>query len=47
MSYERFHSSRPDTWVAPRPFSDETTRRFKHGAILPMQEPTWLERLLG
>ncbi|MEE4537045.1 MAG: hypothetical protein V2J51_00945 [Erythrobacter sp.] len=47
MSHMRFHTSRPDSWTAPRPFSDATMRRRKHGPILPLEQPSLLERLLG
>lgn len=47
MSYERFTTSRPDAWNEPRPFSDPTIRRMKHGPIVPMQEPSWFARLIG
>lgn len=42
-----FHSSRPDGWSSPRPYSDATFRKMAHGKIMPMHEPTFLERLFG
>lgn len=47
MSGLSFRSSRPDTWVVPRPYSDPSQRLLKHGPIRPMQEPGFLARLFG
>ena len=47
MSSMSFRSSRPDNWVMPRPYSDPTLRLMKHGRILPMEEPSLIERLFG
>lgn len=30
------HHSRPDSWLDPRPYTDASLRRRKHGNILPM-----------
>lgn len=43
----RYNSSRPDTWVMPRPHRDASLRYMMHGPVRPMQEPTWLARLFG
>lgn len=42
-----FRSSRPDGCTSPRPYSDATMRTMNRGKILPMEEPSWLDRLLG
>lgn len=42
-----FRSSRPDGWISPRPYSDPSYRAMSHGKILPMHEPSFLDRLLG
>ena len=47
MSALSFRSSRPDAWVQPRPYTDASARYAKHGPILPMDEPSLLERLFG
>ena len=47
MSSLSFHSSRPDRWVAPKPYSDSSLRYRMHGKILPMEEPGFLARLFG
>lgn len=47
MTTERIHTSAPDRWTNPRPHSDPSLRRAKHGRVLPMQKPTFVERLLG
>ena len=33
------HHSRPDSWLHPRPYTDPSLRRMKHGRILPLDEP--------
>lgn len=33
------HHSRPDRWSNPRPYTDASLRRMKHGPLLPMEEP--------
>ena len=33
------HHSRPDSWLQPRPYTDPSLRRMKHGRILPLDEP--------
>lgn len=38
MSSLNYRSSRPDAWTSPRPYSDASIRRFKHGPIQPMEE---------
>ncbi|QQN73263.1 hypothetical protein [Croceicoccus sp. YJ47] len=40
-----FRSSAPDKWTQPRPFSDPSLRFAKFGAIQPMEEPGFWERL--
>ena len=47
MSSLSFHSSRPDRWVKPKPYSDASLRRMTHGKILPMEEPGFFARLFG
>ncbi|HEY8604879.1 MULTISPECIES: hypothetical protein [Tsuneonella] len=47
MSSLSFRSSRPDSWVSPRPYSDASLRLRKHGPIRPMEEPGLLARLFG
>jgi hypothetical protein len=42
-----FSSSRPDSWIQPRPHRDPTYRYMSHGKILPMEEPGFLARLFG
>jgi hypothetical protein len=46
MSAYRYHSSRPTNWVLPRQDMDGNRRRMVYGPIQPMEEPSWLERLL-
>jgi hypothetical protein len=40
-------SSRPDPWIQPRAHTDESLRRMKYGPILPMEQPTLVQRLFG
>ncbi|MDG5749252.1 hypothetical protein P8Q88_13805 [Qipengyuania sp. XHP0207] len=49
MSSMSFHSSRPDRWVKPKPYSDSSLRYKVHGKILPMEseEPGFFARLFG
>ena len=47
MSIQTFRTSRPDSWVQPRPFSDPITRLNTYGRIQPMQQPGFFARLLG
>ena len=47
MSSLSFHSSRPDRWVKPKPYSDASLRYKQHGKILPMEEPGFFARLFG
>ena len=47
MSSLSFRSSRPDRWVAPKPYSDASLRYRTHGRILPMEEPGFFARLFG
>ena len=49
MSSLQFHSSKPDTWVMPRPYQDASLRLRTHGPILPMEEEPrgFFARLLG
>lgn len=48
MSSFSFRSSRPDSWVAPRAYSDPILRRMHYGPIQPMAVPQrgLLSRLL-
>ena len=45
MSSMSFRSSRPDSWVSPRPHRDASLRYQMHGPIRPMEEPGLLARL--
>ena len=47
MSSLSFHSSSPDRWVKPKPYSDSSLRYQMHGKIQPMEEPGFLARLFG
>lgn len=47
MTPNIIHTSRPDKWSSPRPHSDPSIRRKKHGRIQPMARPGLLERLFG
>jgi hypothetical protein len=38
MSSLTFRSSRPDSWTAPRPYTDPNMRLMKYGKIRPMDE---------
>ena len=42
-----FRSGRPDGWITPKPYSDTSMRMMTHGRIQPMDEPSFLDRLLG
>lgn len=43
----RIYSSRPDSWTAPRPYSDPSLRLAAHGRIQPMHQPSLLDRIFG
>ena len=47
MSGLSFRSSRPDSWVQPRPYRDASMRYQMHGPIRPMEEPGLIARLFG
>lgn len=49
MTSRVWTSSRPNSWVQPRPYTDADMRRMKHGRIQPMDygKPTLLQRLFG
>jgi len=47
MTAYRFRSSRPHEWILPRPHTDPHQRYRTYGPIQPMDEPSFLERLLG
>ncbi len=47
MPSSTYHSSRPDRWTMPRPYSDASLRRMTHGPIQPMEQPGFLARLFG
>ncbi len=47
MTELSYRSSRPDGWSVPRPHSDPSLRRLKHGPIRPMHQPGLFERLFG
>lgn len=42
-----YTSSKPCTWVRPRPIQDASMRLRTHGKLLPMEEPGFFARLLG
>ncbi|XUU60389.1 hypothetical protein ACRAQ6_12620 [Erythrobacter sp. HA6-11] len=46
MTRYSFRSSQPDSWVAPRPYSDPNLRMRKYGRIQPMEGPGLFQRLL-
>lgn len=46
MTRYSFHSSRPDSWINPRPYSDPNMRMRKHGRIQPMEQPGLFSRLM-
>lgn len=41
------HSSRPDSWSQPRPYTDPSLRRMRHGPVRGMEEPGFFARLFG
>jgi hypothetical protein len=42
------HSTRPDQWTVPRPYSDPNLRRQTYGKIIPMNKaPLWKRLFLG
>ncbi|MDE1467566.1 hypothetical protein [Aurantiacibacter sp. D1-12] len=47
MGNRIYTSSRNDAWSNPRPYTDASLRFAKHGRVLPMEEPSLLERLFG
>lgn len=47
MTQATIRSSRPDQWANPRPPVDPSRRLMAYGKVRPMEEPSWLERLLG
>ncbi|WP_228242981.1 hypothetical protein [Porphyrobacter sp. GA68] len=47
MSTYTVRSSRPDSWVQPRPYCDESIRLRTYGRIQPMERPGFLARLFG
>ena len=47
MSSLSFRSSRPDSWVHPRAYSDASMRYMTHGPILPMEQPSFFQRVFG
>jgi hypothetical protein len=47
MSSLTYRSSRPDSWVMPRPHRDASLRTMAYGEIQPMKQPSWLARLFG
>ncbi len=42
-----FRSSRPDSWISPRSYSDATYRAMSHGKILPMEEQGFFAKLFS
>ncbi|MFN2099776.1 hypothetical protein [Altererythrobacter sp. MF3-039] len=48
MSSHVYHTSRPDSWVHPRSYTDASLRRRKYGRVRPMEEPPgFWARLMG
>ena len=49
MSNLSFRSSRPDTWILPRPHRDPGMRLMTYGPLVPMDtdQPGFWQRLLG
>ena len=47
MSNLNYRSSRPDAWSQPRPHRDPSQRFMTHGPILPMEQPSFWQRLFG
>ena len=47
MTSAPIHSSKPDKWSNPRPYSDASIRQMKYGRIRPMEEPGFFERWFG
>lgn len=47
MANLSYRSSKPDAWIAPRPFCDATVRMMKHGPVQPMREPGLLAKVFG
>ena len=47
MSNLSFRSSRPDTWIMPRPHRDPGMRLMTYGPLVPMDQPTFWQRLRG
>ena len=42
-----FRSSRPAIWTPFQSSRDEAHPHMSHGPIIPLEQPTLLERLLG
>jgi hypothetical protein len=42
-----FTSSKPCSWVNPRPVQDASMRLRTHGPIVPLEKPSLIERVLG
>jgi len=49
MSNLSFRTSRPDTWILPRPHRDPSMRLMTYGPLVPMEgdQPSFWQRLLG
>jgi hypothetical protein len=47
MSSYSYRTSRPNSWVMPRPHVDSSQRRMAYGPIQSMERPGLLERLFG
>lgn len=47
MASLRFHSSNPDPWIKPRPYSDPSMRYMRFGPIQSAEKPGFFARLLG
>ncbi|MEM8726039.1 MAG: hypothetical protein AAGE86_11015 [Pseudomonadota bacterium] len=44
MTSAPIYTSAPDKWSKPRPYTDATIRRLKHGPVQPMEEPSIFDR---
>lgn len=48
MASLRFHCSRPNEWVSPRPHRDDNQRLRVYGRLQPMEEtPGLFQRIFG
>ena len=47
MSNPSYRSSQPDAWIQPRAHRDASQRYMTYGPILPMEQPSFWQRLFG